>query len=295
MLDAHRELAVPPETWFLRTLVEDPRRFDSRRRLHAFVTGSPTWPDMRLDAEEYGQALRAIRPWSLAEGVRAFYGLCAARQGKPRAGDKTPDYLRYLDRIEALLPDARFVHVIRDGRDVAVSIRGLPFGARRRDRRNRPGLGRRDHDRPPAGRALRPLPRGAVRGSPRFSPGRAPARRGLPRASLGSCHGALPRTGRSAARRDRHQKIGGRLDPRNPRRAARMGPTSCSSARPLAGGSLAPRAHRGGGRGLRRRCRTASRRAGLRDGLASQEGADDVEVSVGLLRPGAVGAPLEDV
>lgn len=127
MLDAHRDLAIPPETWFLRRVPEASRRLGARRQLHRLVTGSPTWPDMHLDPGEYRRALRAIRPWSLADGVRAFYRLYAARQGKPRAGDKTPGYLRHLDRIERLLPEARFIHVIRDGRDVAVSLRGLPF------------------------------------------------------------------------------------------------------------------------------------------------------------------------
>jgi hypothetical protein len=60
--------------------------------------------------------------------LRAFYRLCAARFGKPRWGDKTPSYLRRMPAIQRLLPEARFVHIIRDGRDAAVSARGLWFG-----------------------------------------------------------------------------------------------------------------------------------------------------------------------
>ncbi len=37
-------------------------------------------------------------------------------------GDKTPDYVRSIETLHSLWPSARFVHVIRDGRDVALSM-----------------------------------------------------------------------------------------------------------------------------------------------------------------------------
>jgi hypothetical protein len=41
-------------------------------------------------------------------------------------GDKTPDYVRSIPTLHQLWPDARFVHVIRDGRDVALSMADWP-------------------------------------------------------------------------------------------------------------------------------------------------------------------------
>ena len=41
---------------------------------------------------------------------------------KRRWGHKTPQYGFYVPRLLALFPDAQFVHVIRDGRDVAGSL-----------------------------------------------------------------------------------------------------------------------------------------------------------------------------
>ena len=52
----------------------------------------------------------------------------AALRGKDRWGDKTPGYVEQLDTIARMFPDARFVHVIRDGREAAVSMREQHWG-----------------------------------------------------------------------------------------------------------------------------------------------------------------------
>jgi hypothetical protein len=45
----------------------------------------------------------------------------ADKQGARRWADCTPDHLLYMREIKRLIPDALFVHIIRDGRDVALS------------------------------------------------------------------------------------------------------------------------------------------------------------------------------
>lgn len=119
MLDAHPELAIGPETQFVPDLihVDDPVET---------IIGSRTWGDFGLDRDEFarraeGQALSGV--------LRAFYGLYAEAQGKPRWGEKTPGYVRDMDSIAGVLPEAHFVHLIRDGRDVALSRRTRGMGA----------------------------------------------------------------------------------------------------------------------------------------------------------------------
>jgi hypothetical protein len=51
----------------------------------------------------------------------------ARRFDKPRYGDKTPTYCRLMPVIEQLLPEAAFIHVIRDGRDASLSLREMWF------------------------------------------------------------------------------------------------------------------------------------------------------------------------
>lgn len=124
-LDAHPELAIPPETGFLLPLFGASRwrepRLD-REAFHSHVTRFHTWPDHGLDAESFRQALGGLEPFSLAAGTRVFYELHASARGKNRWGDKTPTYGAVLPRLRRLLPEARFLHLIRDGRDVALSL-----------------------------------------------------------------------------------------------------------------------------------------------------------------------------
>ncbi len=129
MLDAHPEMAVPPETHFVLDVV---RAFKAgpvtSERFVEIVTSHRRWPDFGLDAAALRERVSAPEPLEPGDALRAFYRLYAERAGKPRWGDKTPGYLRRMRAIERVLPEARFVHLIRDGRDVAVSITGLHFG-----------------------------------------------------------------------------------------------------------------------------------------------------------------------
>lgn len=132
MLDAHSQLAIPPETGFLVIADKLKGKGDHLRDkfFHAIVSygePSPSWPDFEIPAEEFRAALDQITPFNIADGYRTFYRLYAARQGKQRCGDKTPIYCRHLKTIRRVLPEARFIHIIRDGRDVALSLRRMWF------------------------------------------------------------------------------------------------------------------------------------------------------------------------
>jgi Sulfotransferase family len=60
--------------------------------------------------------------------VSAPFVAYAEQQGKRRWGDKTPAYIGHVGRLAEIWPNARFVHLIRDGRDVALSVMNVPFG-----------------------------------------------------------------------------------------------------------------------------------------------------------------------
>lgn len=54
--------------------------------------------------------------------LRIIMGAMAREEGVERWADCTPEHLLYLGRIKQTVPDALIVHIIRDGRDVALSM-----------------------------------------------------------------------------------------------------------------------------------------------------------------------------
>jgi hypothetical protein len=129
MLDAHPEMAIPSETHFIPDLIKAYRLESATpERMCEVVTAHRRWGDFHLDPEELLARFRAIDPINPGDAARAFFQLYAEREGKTRWGDKTPGYVREMHRIESVLPEARFVHLVRDGRDVALSVLGMNWG-----------------------------------------------------------------------------------------------------------------------------------------------------------------------
>jgi hypothetical protein len=60
-------------------------------------------------------------PVPYARYVTGVFDLYGRAQGKALVGDKTPIYVRSIDTLHGLWPEAKFVHLIRDGRDVCLS------------------------------------------------------------------------------------------------------------------------------------------------------------------------------
>lgn len=92
---------------------------------HLFV--NPWFLAWHLDPSDVRQALIGDSV-EIADAVRLLFALYAQTQGKSRYGDKTPYYVQHLDTLADLFPEAKFVHIIRDGRDVALSLREMPWG-----------------------------------------------------------------------------------------------------------------------------------------------------------------------
>lgn len=125
MLDSHSEMAVPPESYFLIPLMNEPY---SKEGFVALLSEHRRFVRWDLPIEAVDQALKDAEAEDLATAVRVLYRTYARSRGKARWGDKSPGYVRHIRALAGLLSEAHFVHIIRDGRDVALSWLDAPFG-----------------------------------------------------------------------------------------------------------------------------------------------------------------------
>jgi hypothetical protein len=75
-----------------------------------------------LDPDAVRTRVRSDSPAGYAELIDSVFRCYAEQRGKVRWGDKTPRYVQGIGYLAQLFPHSRFIHVIRDGREVAASL-----------------------------------------------------------------------------------------------------------------------------------------------------------------------------
>jgi len=90
-----------------------------RRLLDEWECSSLFWCT-GLDAQQVGQ--ETARCSNAGEFLKTVMELMAHKQGVDRWAECTPDHLLALRRIKETIPEAMVIHIIRDGRDVALSL-----------------------------------------------------------------------------------------------------------------------------------------------------------------------------
>ena len=127
MLDVHPDLAIPSETHVIPSLWRQRRRFETDGRFDAAKLTDHLLHEFRIERWEIPEATIRRRVDALTEPTyasvwEAFFKAYADHQGKRRWGDKTPAYVIDIPLLSELFPTARFVHLVRDGRDVSQSL-----------------------------------------------------------------------------------------------------------------------------------------------------------------------------
>lgn len=121
-LNRHPQIVIPPETGFFLDLLGH-----TRTGQHAQL--KQINEDLKIDCPEPRRRIK--RPADVIAGYDRIADLYVKRLGRTDAtyfGEKSPRHLLCIRRIARYIPDAKFILIYRDGRDVAISLTEVPWG-----------------------------------------------------------------------------------------------------------------------------------------------------------------------
>jgi Sulfotransferase family len=127
ILNAHPEVAVPPESRFVVELYPGSDTIE-RDGFLARLSAHKRFETWDIPIEAVADEFPPGKEVPYADAIRAAYRAYARVNGKDQWGDKTPRYVENIDLLAALFPETRFIHLIRDGRNVTLSYADVPFG-----------------------------------------------------------------------------------------------------------------------------------------------------------------------
>ena len=133
MLNQHAELAVPPESFFFNVFVPLANYYgdlEQDENLVRFVDDVLSTPKVSEWSPTPTRDEVLVRLEARTQGAvfQALLDTWAASQGKTMWGEKTPHHVFFWDEIEKTFPDVPLVHIVRDGRDVALGLVRARFG-----------------------------------------------------------------------------------------------------------------------------------------------------------------------
>lgn len=129
MLTCHPHISIPPEGGWLIQLYPEYHdvSIDSKNlgKLVNALLQTPKIESWKLDYADLMLDLENDTPTNYKSFANRIYLHYAHLTGKIKWGDKNNFYLHHIDTIGRLFSEAVFIHIVRDGRDVACSYRDL--------------------------------------------------------------------------------------------------------------------------------------------------------------------------
>lgn len=137
MLNRHSQIYLAKESYFIPNLRSRWQPKMNHAAIDEFVDRLQSFPKppeqtvidyLGWDVKELRAMLYGMCNDSYSDVIRAIYSYGMRAEGKIWWGDKTPRYVMNLDLLNDLFPGVRLIHLVRDGRDVALSYARCAWG-----------------------------------------------------------------------------------------------------------------------------------------------------------------------
>jgi hypothetical protein len=133
ILNQHSSIAIPSESHFLIDYMKKHDKYETLeddRVIEKLFRDILNEPFVKEFKAKYNiqQLVKSVKSRTYAGVVNAIYDTYRLQHNKARWGDKTPPYVHYINEILRIFPESQFIHIIRDGRDCALSVIEQPWG-----------------------------------------------------------------------------------------------------------------------------------------------------------------------
>jgi len=132
MLASHSRLIIPPESHFIPDIIYFEKKCGCLSQYRASITDwlihHKRFSDFGFEPMLIEKTIKDLEPFTAENIITTFFQMYARRENKSRWGDKTPRYRNYISKLVELFPGAKFIMLLRDGRDTALSTYTVPFG-----------------------------------------------------------------------------------------------------------------------------------------------------------------------
>lgn len=122
MLAAHPGVFSLPETHFFPTILPTKRLLKAWGITNNYLAGKQKLMDFGAKPSEIPNWLAGHFISRLTENFVELLDRRALEEGKYAWVEKTPSHLHFVPNIEGLVPDVKFIHIIRSGRDAIASL-----------------------------------------------------------------------------------------------------------------------------------------------------------------------------
>lgn len=133
LLDTCPNIAIPPESFLFARFSRifgaygDLRHEKNLRRFVEDLLSDARIREWKLRVT-VADFCKEVKDFSIRGVLSVLFGFYAQQERKSRWGEKTPYHAFYLSQIKAVFRDAKIIHLVRDGRDVAASYKEIWFG-----------------------------------------------------------------------------------------------------------------------------------------------------------------------